>query len=499
MTAIVWLRNDLRLDDQPALSAAAHGPALFVYVHDENATGRPLGGASRWWLDKSLRALAQAIHDIGGRLDVVAGDAAEILPALARGDDVVTFTRAYTAAERRTEARVYEAFARAGVVARGFNGQLLREPWALERDGGFIPKVFTPFWRRLREAGPFDAPEPAPRRLHDAAWPAHAPRRVEIDALALHPSKPDWSAGLAQMWTPGEAGAKARLARFLDEALAHYADRRDIPAGATTSQLSPHLRFGEISARRVFAAAESAAERGAPRRAVEKFQAELGWREFSYSLLYRQPELASQNWSPRFDAFPWRRDDVGLAAWRRGRTGYPIVDAGMRELWTTGFMHNRVRMIVASFLTKHLGVDWRTGEQWFWNTLCDADEANNPASWQWVAGSGADAAPYFRVFNPVLQSEKFDPEGAYIRRFVPELRQLDARAIHAPWRAPDLSLISAGVRLGVTYPRPLVDLDAGRARALRAFAEIGGEAVVAPGGDRDQRPPIARKTAKKSG
>jgi deoxyribodipyrimidine photo-lyase len=491
MTAIVWLRNDLRLDDQPALSAAAAGTALFVYVHDENATGRPLGGASRWWLDKSLRAFAQALHGVGGRLDVVAGDAAEILPTLAHGADFLAFTRAYSAAERETEARVCEALTRLGVATRGFNGQLLREPWELERDGGAIPKVFTPFWRRLREAGPFDAPSPAPRRLHAADWPDAAPRRVEIDALALHPRKPDWSAGLAQMWTPGESGAKVRLQRFLDEALPDYADRRDIPAGATTSQLSPHLRFGEISARRVLAAAESAAERGAPRRDVEKFQAELGWREFSYSLLYRQPDLARKNWSPRFDAFPWRRDDSGLEAWRRGRTGYPIVDAGMRELWTTGFLHNRVRMIVASFLTKHLGVDWRKGEAWFWDTLCDADEANNPASWQWVAGSGADAAPYFRVFNPVLQSEKFDPDGAYIRRFVPELAKLDARAIHAPWRAPDLSLIAAGVRLGANYPRPVVDLDEGRNRALRAFAEIGGEA--------DQRMPTRRKTAKKSG
>ena len=495
MTAICWLRNDLRLDDQPALRAVAAGPALYVYVHDENATGRPLGGASRWWLDKSLRAFAQALQAIGGRLDVVAGDPAEILPALARGAELLTFTRAYSAAERATEAKVCDALARAGVQTRGFNGQLLREPWELEREGGFIPKVFTPFWRRLREAGPFDAPQGAPRRLHEADWPAHAPPRLEIDALGLHPHKPDWSGGLAQMWTPGEAGAKARLHAFLDKALAHYADRRDIPAGVTTSQLSPHLRFGEISARRVYAAAEGAAERGAPRRDVEKFQAELGWREFSYSLLYREPKLATKNWSPRFDAFPWRDDEAGLEAWRRGRTGYPIVDAGMRELWTTGFLHNRVRMIVGSFLTKHLGLDWRRGEAWFWDTLCDADEANNPASWQWVAGSGADAAPYFRVFNPVLQSEKFDAEGEYIRRFVPELAELDARFIHAPWRAPELSLRSAGVRLGVTYPRPIVDLDEGRNRALRAFAQIGGE--IEPKGA--QRIPAARKKAKKSG
>jgi deoxyribodipyrimidine photo-lyase len=489
MTAIVWLRNDLRLDDQPALRAAAAGPALFVYVHDLESTGRGLGGASRWWLDKSLKSLSDALQSAGARLDVVEGDAAEILPALAA--DAVYWTRGYAQAEHKTEHRVATALERKGVRAQSFNGHLLREPWELEREGGFIPKVFTPFWRRLREAGPFEAPVAAPRKLHAAEWPAHAPKRVAIEDLRLHPTKPDWSGGLADAWTPGETGAKAQLRRFLDKGLKGYAEGRDIPGVEGTSRLSPYLRFGEISARRVFAAAADAAQHGAPHRDVEKFQAELGWREFSYSLLWRQPELAQKNWSPRFDAFPWRRDDAGLEAWRRGRTGYPIVDAGMRQLWTTGYVHNRVRMIVGSFLTKHLGIDWRVGEEWFWDCLCDADVANNPASWQWVAGSGADAAPYFRVFNPVLQSEKFDGQGDYIRHFVPELARLDARHIHAPFRAPESALSQAGVRLGDTYPRPIVDLDEGRARALAAFAAIGGEA--------DQRTPVARKAAKNSG
>jgi len=489
MTAIVWLRNDLRLDDQPALRGAAAGPALFVYVHDAGATGRALGGASRWWLDKSLRAFAQSLHTLGGRLDVVEGDAAEILPLL--GGDVIYWTRAYTGAERETERRLAAALKARGARAEAFNGQLLREPWELERDGGFIPKVFTPFWRRLREAGPFEAPHPAPKKLHAAAWPVSAPRRVEIDALGLHPSQPDWSSGLTQVWTPGERGAKGRLRHFLESGLKGYTMGRDAPGEDHTSRLSPHLRFGEISARRVFAAAADAAQHGAPQGDVDKFQAELGWREFSYSLLWRQPDLARRNWSPRFDAFPWRDDDAGLKAWRKGRTGYPVVDAGMRQLWTTGYVHNRVRMIVGSFLTKHLGIDWREGEEWFWDCLCDADVASNPASWQWVAGSGADAAPYFRVFNPVLQSEKFDSDGAYIRRFVPELAKLDSRHLHAPWRAPDSALAAAGVRLGETYPRPIVDLDEGRARALRAFAEIGGQT--------DQRIPTARKSAKNNG
>ena len=476
MTAIVWLRDDLRLDDQPAIRAAADHPTIFLYIHDE-AAARPLGGASRWWLDKSLAALAASLESVGARLDIVAGAAEEIMPALARGADAVFWTRRYGAREIEIDSRIKAALKQQGVRAESFNGQLLREPWTVKTEAGAPFKVFTPFWRRCREMGPFEPPEPAPKRLTPAPWPKDAPRRTALADLGLHPRKPDWSAGLAKAWRPGEAGARARLKHFLEHGLAGYAEGRDRLDGETTSRLSPHLRFGEISPRRIVAATAAAAEDG---RGGDKFLSEIGWREFSYGLLFQAPDLATKNWSPRFDAFPWRDDEPALAAWRHGRTGYPVVDAGMRELWTTGYMHNRVRMIAASFLTKHLVLDWRLGEAWFWDTLCDADEANNPASWQWVAGSGADAAPYFRVFNPILQGEKFDPEGNYVRSWVPELADLDKRWIHTPWKAP------AGAAPG--YPAPIVNHDFARKRALEAFAELG-----------PQRSPNPRNNANNSG
>jgi deoxyribodipyrimidine photo-lyase len=491
MTSLVWLRDDLRLDDQPAIRAAAGTPALFVYLHDEKSAGRPLGGASRWWLDKSLTAFAGALEKHGGRLDVVRGDAETIIPALARHVDAVYWTRRYGGAEVETDTRVKAALRQDGVAVESFNGQLLREPWEVVTESGTPFKVFTPFWRRSRAMGAFAAPHAAPRRLHDASWPKGAPARVEIADLKLHPSKPDWSSGLAKAWTPGEAGARARLTRFLDEALSPYPEARDRLDGEPTSRLSPHLHFGEISPRRIVAAIEAAAQQGEAHRGAEKFLSELGWREFCHCLLHQEPKLAEKNWNPRFDALPWRTDAQALNHWRRGRTGYPVVDAGMRELWTTGYMHNRVRMIVASFLTKHLGLDWREGEAWFWDTLCDADGANNPANWQWVAGSGADAAPYYRVFNPILQGEKFDPDGGYVRRWVPELSQLGNKHIHAPWQAPEAALDAAGVKLGRDYPAPIVDHAQARARALTAYAETGDATA--------QRTPRARKSAKNNG
>jgi deoxyribodipyrimidine photo-lyase len=491
MTSLVWLRDDLRLDDQPAIAAAAADPALFVYIHDETAS-RPRGGASRWWLDKSLAAFGESLAAIGGRLDILAGAAAELIPALARHVDSVFWTRRYGGAEIATDSRIKAELQRLGVRAESFNGQLLREPWEVKTDGGTPFKVFTPFWRRSRELGPFAAPQPAPKRLRAAPWPAEAPARVALAKLKLHPVQPDWSAGLAAAWRPGEAGAQARLKTFLDEALTDYAEARDRLDLEATSRLSPHLAFGEVSPRRVAAAAEAAAQQDGAHRGLDKFLSEIGWREFAYALLYQAPDLATRNWSPRFDAFPWRRDDSALEAWRRGRTGYPVVDAAQRELWATGYMHNRARLISASFLSKHLGIDWREGEEWFWDTLCDADAANNPAGWQWVAGSGADAAPYFRVFNPMLQGAKFDPDGGYVRRWVPELARLDTRYLHAPWQAPAAALRAAGIVLGQTYPAPIVDHDQARARALAAFAETSGPPVA-------QRIPKARNSAKNKG
>jgi deoxyribodipyrimidine photo-lyase len=305
-------------------------------------------------------------------------------------------------------------------------------------------------------------PLPAPRRITAAPAPQGA---LALDDLGLLPTRPDWAGGLRAAWTPGERAAARRLADFLDERVSDYADQRDFPAVEGTSTLSPHLAFGEISPRQIWAATRHAAASN-PRlqRGCDKFLSELGWREFSYHLLFANPDLATRNFDPRFDRFAWNPpDDKVLAAWRRGRTGYPIVDAGMRELWATGYMHNRVRMIVASFLVKHLLIDWRIGEAWFWDTLCDADPANNAASWQWVAGCGADAAPYFRVFNPVLQGEKFDANGAYVRRWAPELNDLPDRFVQKPWDAPTPPR---------DYPAPIVDHARARARALAAFQQL---------------------------
>jgi deoxyribodipyrimidine photo-lyase len=479
--AIVWFRDDLRLSDNPALTAAcgARAPVLCIYILDEQSEGfRPHGGASRWWLHESLAALEKDISARGGRLDFFRARAGDILPALAGAANAgaAFWTRRYGGAEISTDASLKAQLNEAGVEAQSFNGQLLHEPWEVKRGdgGGFM--VYSPYWRAARALPRAGAPGPAPARIVALPYPAGAPARVKLDDLDLLPRKPDWAGGLRAVWTPGEAGARARLDAFLATGLKGYAARRDEPAKENVSRLSPHLRFGEISPRQIFAAVDVAAAQ-APQAArdADKFRAEIGWREFNYHVLFRHPDAAGVNLQRRFDKMAWRDPPAcELDAWRRGRTGYPLVDAGMRELWSTGYMANRVRMVAASFLVKHLLIDWRIGEQWFWDTLCDACPANNPLNWQWVAGSGADAAPYFRVFNPVLQGRKFDAAGDYVRRFVPELAALPAKWVHAPWEAPALVLREAGVELGETYPRPMVDHAQGRARALAAFAGLKG-------------------------
>ena len=470
MTAILWLRDDLRLADHPALAAVAGEPLIAVYVVEEGTGRRPLGGASRWWLHHALAALAEALAARGGRLDILRGDPRALVPDLARAAQArrVVWSRRYDAPGRACDEAIKATLKANGHAPESFGASLLYEPWTVKTGAGGPFKVFTPFWKAARLSGAPSAPLPAPARLTAAGWPEDAPARVALEALGLLPTTPDWAGGLRAAWTPGEAGAQARLDAFLDDGLNGYADGRDLPAAPHSSRLSPHLRFGDISPRQLFHAAAQAAEAGEARwRDVEKFQAELGWREFSYHLLFHWPDLATKNFNPRFDAFPWTEpDEDALARWRAGRTGFPLIDAGMRELWTTGFLHNRVRMVVASFLIKNMLTDWRVGEDWFWDTLCDADPASNPASWQWVAGSGADAAPYFRVFNSVLQGEKFDPDGAYVRRWVPELASLPDKWLHKPWAAPPT------LRQGLDYPAPMLDLAASRARALAAFATI---------------------------
>jgi deoxyribodipyrimidine photo-lyase len=476
---IVWFRDDLRLSDHPALHAAAKSgaPVTCLYVYDDARSSdgvvetRPLGGAARWWLAQSLRRLQASLAAIGGTLVLRHGPAVKAITELVREvhADRVYWNEIAQESELARANKVEAALRSDGIEVKTFPGDLLVDPAVLRAKDGRALRVFTPFWRRVLAIGAPPKLLPAPTALPPVAGAASE----TVESLGLEPSGPDWAAGLRQTWEVGERAAQERLKIFLADGIAGYARGRDRPDIDRTSNLSPHLRFGEISPRQIWHAAQfAAAERPALSGDIDKFLSELGWREFCRHLLFDTPEMATRNLQPAFDAFPWRPDQRALRAWRRGQTGYPMVDAGMRQLWQTGTMHNRVRMVVASFLVKHLLIDWRCGERWFWDTLVDADAASNPANWQWVAGCGADAVPYFRVFNPILQGEKFDPQGDYVRRWVPELEGLPASLIHQPWKATPLELQGAGVRLGVTYPAPIVDHRAGRERALVAYAKL---------------------------
>lgn len=469
-STLVWLRDDLRLDDNPALAEAASigDPLTVVYVLDEVSPGvRPLGGATRWWLHHSLAALAKDLEAAGSRLLLRRGPAERTIRQLAgeTGATRVLWNRRYGVPERAIDAALKDWAAEQQLTATSFQANLLFEPWTVRTGSGGPYKVFTPFWRACQDAPeprlPLDAPDrlPAPAAGPDGGQPDSD----ALDGWGLLPRRPDWSAGLAAEWTPGEAGAQTRLEDFLDGPVAEYGTGRNVPGVEGTSRLSPHLRFGEVSPFRVWHALRDRFPQGAPAD-VGIFRAELGWREFCWQLLYENPQLASRNYRPEFDRFAWQPpSDAELQAWQQGRTGYPLVDAGMRQLWQTGWMHNRVRMAAASFLVKNLLADWRTGEAWFWDTLVDADAASNPANWQWVAGSGADASPYFRIFNPVTQSKKFDAAGRYLRAFIPELDGLTDKAVHEPWKAD-------GAAAG--YPEPIIGLPESRARALETYQRL---------------------------
>ena len=471
---LVWFRRDLRLADHAALSAAVETgkPVVPVFVLDDEAAGRwRLGGAARWWQYHSLAAHGRAIEAAGGRLVLSRGDSAEVLARLAKatGAEAVYCSRGYEPWAGSLERAVRDRLGQAGVELKRFAGTLLHEPERLATKAGTPFKVFTPFWRSLASGIAVARPLAAPERI---AAPERMPDSEELASWKLLPTRPDWAGGLRESWTPGEAAARARLTSFLKDRVADYAHARDRPDRAGTSRLSPHLAFGEISPRQCWWAAKATPGRAGADKGLETFLKELAWREFSAHLLHHWPDFPDAPFRPEFASFPWQPDARLLRAWQRGMTGYPIVDAGMRELWATGFMHNRVRMITASFLIKHLLQPWQQGEAWFWDTLVDADLASNAANWQWVAGSGADAAPYFRIFNPIRQGETFDPEGAYVRRWVPELARLPAAAIHAPWDASPEVLAAAGVEIGTSYPAPIVDHAAARQRALSAFAAL---------------------------
>jgi deoxyribodipyrimidine photo-lyase len=473
---LLWFRQDLRLSDNPALRAAAKGgPIIPVYILDDHTPGDwAMGGASRWWLHHSLAALDKALRENGSRLILRQGKAADQIDRLIEetGASGVFWNRSYEPFAVERDRQIKTALKSRGLTASSHNAALLFEPHEIVNKSGQPFKVFSPFWRACRTMGDPPTPVQAPKTL---PGPVSWPNSEKLSDWNLLPSKPDWAGGLRKTWTPGEAGAQSRLADFIDGAMLDYSGGRDIPGLHSTSRLSPHLHFGEIGPRQVFQSVRFALHdrrSGALAKSGENFLSELGWREFSHSLLFHNPTMPDRNLRAEFDRFPWLRSAANLKAWQHGLTGYPIVDAGMRELWQTGWMHNRVRMVVASFLIKHLLLDWRHGEKWFWDTLVDADLANNAASWQWVAGSGADAAPFYRIFNPILQGDKFDSNGAYVRRFVPELAKLPDAVIHHPWDASPLELADAGITLGKTYPRPVIEHDHARQRALRALASL---------------------------
>ncbi len=474
-TAIVWFRRDLRLADQPALTAAIEWAdrvvPVFIHAPAEAGPWRP-GAASQWWLHHSLIQLSTALAERGARLVIRCGESLPILRAIAAecGATAVFWNRLYEPALVARDTDIKQALREDGLDVHSFNGALLVEPWQLKTGSGEPYRVFTPFWRAAMALLPPQQPVPAPQQI-----PGQSCEGLTVDALALLP-RIAWDGGLRQRWRPGEPGALAQLDGFCKTALADDQPHRDQPATAGTSSLSPYLHFGEIGPRQILARFRQAEMSNHQDGVVENssgFLRQIGWREFSHHQLFHFPHTSDAPLQAKFEHFPWRADDsADLQAWQQGRTGIPLVDAGMRELWHSGWMHNRVRMVVASFLTKNLLIRWQQGAKWFWDTLVDADLAQNSLGWQWTAGCGADAAPYFRVFNPVLQSEKFDAEGDYIRQWLPQLKDCPSKFIHAPWRAPAAVLQACGLVLGRDYPAPMVDLKQTRQRALEAYQRI---------------------------
>ncbi|MFO7594307.1 MAG: deoxyribodipyrimidine photo-lyase [Pseudomonadota bacterium] len=478
-TAILWFRQDLRLADNPALHYALSEfervIPLYIHAPEESAPWQP-GAASRWWLHHSLASLDETLRDRGSRLILRRGPSLEVLQQLIKETqaEAILCNRLYEPAHSDRDSRIKQALREQGITVQSFNAALLFEPWQVLKENGEPYRVFTPYWKACQKYGLPQAQHTAPKTLPPL------PRGIDsekLDAFKLLPSIP-WDTGFKKVWNPGETGALQQLEAFLSDALAHYESGRDTPGKANTSRLSPALHFGEIGPRQLVSAVEAFTAQHHQSGLIANAEAwlrQLVWREFAHALLYHYPHTSEQPFDTRFEHFAWERDyQATLRSWQRGETGIPIVDAGMRELWHTGWMHNRVRMIVASLLSKNLLIPWQEGARWFWDTLVDADLANNSFGWQWVAGSGNDAAPYFRIFNPVLQGEKFDAKGRYVRRWLPELAKLPDKYLHKPWQAPEKMLSEASIILGETYPRPIVDLKASRERALERFLHIKG-------------------------
>jgi deoxyribodipyrimidine photo-lyase len=459
--SLVWLRQDFRLSDNPALTAAAAaGPVVACYILDKTLPW-PVAGAGRWWLHQSLRDLADQLARFGVRLILRRGAAATVIPALAAelGARAVHWNRLYEPAAIARDKALKTALRADGREAVSHNAALLFEPWTISTGTGGPYKVFTPFAKTCRSAPPPPLALPIPASIRGADVALFSDN---LDDWGLVPRHPNWAAGFGAVWTVGEGAAAARLDKFLKTGLQAYGSQRDRPDQDGVSRLSPFLHWGQIGPRQIWHRVQALkATDPTLAEGADKFLSEILWREFAHHLLFHFPHIPERPFQARFTDFPWQSDAAALQRWQRGQTGIPIIDAGMRQLWQTGWMHNRVRMIAASFLVKHLLIPWQDGQAWFWDTLLDADLANNAAGWQWVAGCGADAAPYFRVFNPVTQGEKFDPNGDYVKAFVPELSALPPRLIHRPWDA----------KKTLAYPAPLVDLAKGRARALAVYKD----------------------------
>lgn len=474
-TTIVWFRQDLRLADNPALLQAIEvGSVVPVYVWSPDEEGDwPLGGASRWWLHQSLTSLAADLKGLGSRLILRSGSSLECLQSLTEetGATSVLWNRRYEPAIIQRDKAIKETLQDQGIDVRSFNGSLLFEPWEIENKQGNPFKVFTPYWKTCRaraesmgvdcQAAPDTIPSPK-------KWP----KSEKLQEWSLEPKIP-WDVGMRESWEVGEAAAHEQLQKFIAGMLEEYKEQRDFMAVDATSKLSPHLHFGEISPQQIWAEAQVAlASKKDAHEGATHFLSEVGWREFGYHLLYHFADTPKQALRENFRAFPWNSDQENLRRWQRGQTGYPVVDAAMRQLWHTGWMHNRARMIVASFLCKHLLIPWQRGAEWFWDTLVDADLASNTLGWQWTAGCGADAAPYFRIFNPITQGEKFDPQGQYIRQWVPEIAELPTKWLYQPSAAPEDVLAEAAITIGDTYPEPIVDHPTARQAALDAYEQI---------------------------
>ncbi|MBC8000124.1 MAG: deoxyribodipyrimidine photo-lyase [Leptolyngbya sp.] len=470
---VVWFRQDLRVEDNPALVNAVErgGPVIPLFIWSPAEEGNwESGGATKWWLHHSLENLSETLKKLGSPLILREGDSLKALRKVIKetGAGAVFWNRRYEPSTIERDKNIKSSLKDDGIDVQSFNGSLLFEPWQIMNGKNEPYKVFTAFYKN---ATALITPPTPLDRLDKLPKPKEKIESLAVSDLKLMP-KIKWYLGMTEEWTPGERGAKENLDNFIDGVVDDYIGDRNIPSVVGTSKISPYLHFGEISPRQVWYAVKAKDKTSAGRDGKNTYLKEIVWREFAYHLIYHFPHTAEKPLRPEFEKFPWRDDKALLEAWQKGMTGYPLVDAGMRELWHTGWMHNRIRMVVASFLVKDLILPWQEGAKWFWDTLVDADLASNTLGWQWSAGCGADAAPYFRVFNPILQSEKFDPKGKYIRKWVPEIAKLEDKWIHKPWEAPELLLKAAGVELGKTYPKPIVDHSFARNRALEAFKQI---------------------------